>query len=228
MATSSAQGKVDPAARLLEQSTSLEGPAGWLNIPAPVVTGSGVLTASIHRAIGSLNISFLGVLEGGVYFETDRLSANFERYRNLSSWERIENNVPAFFRDAFRGHAKIKFLDQDWAELGLAAGIEENSYYIVAQRYFPGLSKVTVLAGWGTGRFARGFGGLNKTIAPGAEFIFEFDGLGLNAGLRMLLAENLVLSLAIQQIDTIGEVQNLGEVIGEHLLFGITYTEKIW
>jgi len=220
--------KVDTATRLLERSSSLHGPTGWINIPTAAVSGSGELTAAIHRGEAKVNLSLLGILEGGIYFQADRLGTRFEEYRNLSSWDLVKENVPAFVEEAFRGQVKLKLADQDWAGLGLAAGLEEQDYYVVAQRYLPGLSKVTLVAGWGTGRFAKGFGGLSKAIVPGADFIFEYDGEGINAGVRMLLAHNLVLTLAIKDMNTIGEVRNLGEVIGNHLLFGITFVEKAW
>lgn len=226
--TGQARAKVDTATRLLERSSSLHGPTGWINIPSADVCGSGELSAAIHRAEAKANLSLWGVLEAGIEFEADKLGDRFEKYRNLSSWDRIAENVPAFAGETFRGQAKIKLLDQDWAGIGLAAGIEEQNLYVAAQRFFPGLSKVTLVAGWGTGRFAKGFGGLSKAIVPGAEFMFEYDGSGFNAGVRMLLARNLVFSLAIQDMNTIGEVKNLGEVIGEHLLFGITFVDKAW
>jgi hypothetical protein len=111
--------------------------------------------------------------------------------------------------------------------VSVAGGIERQDAYGVVQHYFGGTSRFTVLAGWGQGRFSKGFGGLSKAIMPGAEIILEYDGTGMNAGARMLLAQNVIFNLAIQNMNTIGEVQNLGEVIGLHLLFGITYVERL-
>jgi len=221
-------GKVDQATRYLERSTSLNGPSGWINIPAAAVPGSGRLSAGIHLSRAKINIGIFDVIECGIFFDADRLGERFEPYRNLSRWDLVKKNVPAFIREAFRGHAKLKLLDQDWGIVSLAGGIEEQNYYIVIQRFMPGLSKVTLLAGWGTGRFEKGFLGLSKTIFSGAEVMFEFDGQGINIGLRMLLAPHLILNLAGRNLDSVGEVQNLGEVIGDHLMFGITYVERIW
>jgi len=220
--------KVDTATRLLERSSSLHGPTGWINIPSANICDSGDLSAAIHRAEAKINLSLWGVIEGGLNFEADQLGARFEKYQNFSSWERLQTNVRAFAEETFRGQAKVKLLDQDWAGLGLAAGLEGQDRYLVVQHHFAGLSKVTMVAGWGTGRFANGFGGLSKAIMPGAEVMFEYDGDGFNAGVRMLLAKHLVFSLAIQNMNNIGEVNNLGEVIGQHLLFGITFVERIW
>ncbi len=220
--------KIDEATRFLERSTSLHGPTGWINIPSADVAGNGELTAGIHRGDAKLNVGLLGILEAGIFFEADQLGTRFNNYRDLSSWERIKTNLPAFARDAFLGQAKVKLLDQDWAGVSLAGGVEAENRYLVVERYFAGLSRVTVLAGWGTGRFANGFGGLSKNIMPGAEIQLEYDGLGMSAGFRMLLAENLILNLALQDLNTIGEVQNLGQVIGQHLLFGITYVDHLW
>jgi hypothetical protein len=223
-----AAAKVDSATRLLEKGCSLLGPTGWINLPTADVPASGDISAAIHRGEAKVNISLFGLLEGGIYFEADKLGMRFEKYRNLSSWELIKANVPAFLEEAFRGQAKLKLADQDWLGLGLAAGCEQENLYGVAERYFPELAKVTVVAGWGTGRFGKGFGGLSKAVAPGSEFILEYDGTGVNAGVRLLLARNLVFSLAILDLNSIGEVQNLGEVIGNHLLFGITFVERTW
>jgi hypothetical protein len=223
-----ARAKVDLATRLLEKNLSLHGSTGWVKVPNAGVAGSGEVCFGLRRAEASVNLSVFGLLEGGIHFEADRLGSRFEQYKNLSSWDRVRSNVPAFAAETFQGQAKLKLLDQDWAEVGLALGVEEQDPYVVAQRFFPNLSKVTVLAGWGRGRFAQGFGGLSKTITPGAEFMFEFDGRGVNAGLKMLLAHNLVLAIAIQDFNTIGEVRSLGEVIGTHFLFGITYVERAW
>jgi hypothetical protein len=224
----SAWAKIDEATRFLERAASLNGPTGWINLPDAAVPESGELAAGIHRGDAKLNLGLLGFLEAGVFFRADLLGTRFERYRDLSSWDRAKENLPAFFREAFVGQAKVKLLDQDWAGIGLAAGLEERNAYVVAQRYFSGLSRVTVLVGWGNGRFMNGFGGLSKSILPGAEVQLEYDGTGMNAGLRMLLARNLILNLALQNLNTVGEVKNLGEVIGEHLLFGITYVERLW
>ncbi len=46
--------------------------------------------------------------------------------------------------------------------------------------------------------------------------------------MRLLLAPNLIVNLAGRGLDTVGEVQNLGEVISDHLMFGITYVERAW
>lgn len=220
--------KPDTATRLLQRASSLHGPTGWINIPSADVSASGDITAGIHRGEAKINLSLLGFFEGGIYFEADRLGHRFEQYRNLSSWDLCRDNLPAFVKESFRGQAKLRVLDPDWFGVGLAAGLEEQNRYVVAERYFPELSRVTVVAGWGTGRFAKGFGGLSKAIIPGSEFVLEYDGEGVNAGVRMLLSRNLILCLAIKDMNTIGEVQNLGEVIGQHFLFGITFVEKAW
>jgi hypothetical protein len=219
--------KVDEATQLLERACSLQGSTGWINLPSADITAHNHVSASIHRGDAKVNFGLLDIVEGGIYFPADQLGTRSEPYRNLSSWERIQTQIPEFVKETFSGQAKLKALDQDWAGLSLAGGIERRDYYVVAQRYFGGVSKVTLLGGWGTGRFTNGFGGLSKTIMPGAEIIFEYDGTGMNAGVRMLLAQNVVFNLAIQNLNTIGEVQNLGEVIGLHLLFGITYVEKL-
>jgi|GEM_PF-4200351 len=220
--------KVDRATRYLERSVSLRGPTGWINIPSASIAESGKLSAGIHNGEAKLNIGLLDMLEGGVYFEADRLGARFEPYRDLSSMDRAKDHLSSFVKEAFTGQAKLKLLDQDWGFVSLAAGLEDKDYYVVAQRYFPNLSRVTLLAGWGNGRFEKGFVGLSKTIFSGAEIMFEHDGEGVNIGLRMLLAPNLIMNLAGKDLTTIGEVENLGEVIGQHLFFGITYVERVW
>ena len=222
----SARAEVDEATRLLAHSCSLQGPTGWINIPSADVAGDNQISAAIHRGDAKINAGLWDVVEGGIFLQADIVGPRFDEYRNLSNWDSVKTNVSGFVKDTFFGQAKIKLLDQDWAGIGLAGGVERQDGYVVAQRYFSGVSRVTVLAGWGNGRFSKGFGGFSKTIAPGAEVTFEYDGTGMNTGIRMLLAENVVFNLAIQQLDTIGEVQNLGEVISVHLLFGITYLEK--
>ncbi|MBN1594290.1 hypothetical protein JW933_00040 [candidate division FCPU426 bacterium] len=226
--SATAWGKMDQATRYLECSTSLRGPTGWINIPSASLPGSGKLSAGIHLNYAKVNLGVWDIFEGGIYFEADQLGDRFKPYRNLSRWELVEKNIPAFMRDSFRGNAKLKLLDQDWAMISLAGGIEEQDYYIVAQRFMSELSRVTLLAGWGTGRFEKSFFGFSKTIFSGAEIIFEYDGQGINFGLRLLLAPNLILDLAGRNLDTVGEVQDLGEVISGHLLFGITYVERVW
>ncbi len=223
----SSAAKLDEGTRLLEKSCSLHGLTGWINLPSASVPGENHLSAAIHRGDVKLNVGLWNFLEAGVYVEVDQLGARSEKYRYLSSWEKVQSQVPEFVKENFFGQAKLKLLDQDWAGVSLAGGIERQDTFVVAQRYFGGTSRVTLLGGWGTGRFAKGFGGLSKTIMPGAELTFEYDGQGMNTGIRMLLAQNVVFNLAIQDMNTVGEVQNLGEVIGKHLLFGITYLERL-
>lgn len=225
--TPSAWAKMDEATALLERACSLQGSTGWINVPSAGVPGFYDLSAAIHRGEAKINLGLLDIFEGGIYFPADKLGQRFDQYHNLSSWERVENQVPAFIKGSFYGQGKIKFLDQDWAGISAAVGQERLDYYGVVQRYFGGTSRFTLLAGWGRGRFVKGFGGLSKAIMPGAEVILEYDGTGMNAGVRMLLAQNVVFNLGIQNLNTIGEVQNLGEVIGVHLLFGITYVERL-
>jgi hypothetical protein len=220
--------KIDQATRLLEKSLSLHGSTGWILVPNAAVAESGEVVFGLHRSEASVNLDLFGVFEGGIHFDAAQLGSSFEAHKNLSGWEMVRTNVPAFAAETFQGQAKLKVLDQDWAELGLALGAEGQFPYVVAQRYFANFSKVTLLAGWGGGRFAKGFGGLSKDIMPGAAVMFEFDGQGVNAGLKMLLAHNLTLAIAIQDFNTIGEVESLGEVIGMHFLFGITYVERAW
>ncbi len=227
-AAAPAWAKVDVATRLLEKTLAYHGTTGWIQVPNAGIAGSGEVVFGLRQAEASASLSVFGLLEGGIHFEADQLGERFEQYKDLSSWERARENVPAFAAETFRGQAKLKLLDQDWAEVGLAIGIDEQDPYVVAQRFFPDLSKVTVLAGWGRGRFAQGFGGLSKTLMPGAEFMFEVDGHGVNAGLKMLLSRNLALAIAIRDLNTIGEVNSLGEVIGAHFLFGISYVERAW
>jgi hypothetical protein len=203
------------------------GPTGWINIPSASLADSGTLDAAIHRGQAKVNLGLFDVMEAGIYFEADQLGTRFEPYRDLSSTERIGKEIPAFIKEAFRGQAKLQLLDQDWGLVSLAGGVEDQNYYGVVQRYFQ-RSRVTLLAGWGTARFQKGFVGISKTIFSGAEVMFEYDGVGVNMGLRMLLAPNLILNLAGQNLNTVGEVKNLGEVIAQHFLFGITYVEKVW
>ncbi len=224
----SAWGEIEKSTRYLNRSASLLGPTGWINIPSAEVAEAGHFNAALHRGEAKLNLGMLDIVEGGIYFRADLLGDQFRPYRNLSSWKHVEENIPAFLRDAFRGQGKIKILDQNWAGISLAGGIEGDNTYLVIQRYISGLSRMMLLAGWGTGRFEKGFGGLSKTLFPGAELIFEVDGIGINVGLRMLLASNLILDLAVQNINAIGEVQNLGKIIGDHFLFGVTYVEELW
>jgi hypothetical protein len=223
-----AKGEVDQATRYLERSASLNGPVGWINIPSAAIPGNGEMSAGIHLSRAKINVGIFGLIETGLFFEADQLGKKFEPHQNLSTWELAEDNFTAFVRDAFRGHAKVKVLDQDWGLVGLAGGIEEQDYYVVIQRFMPELSRVTFLAGWGTGRFEKGFFGLAKSVFSGAEVMFEYDGIGINIGLRLLLAPNLIMSMAGSNLDTVGEVQNLGEVISDHLIFGITYVEPLW
>ncbi len=223
-----AAAQLDEATYYLEQSSSLSGSTGWINIPSPAVPDNGKMTGGLHRGSAEFNLGLLNVMEVGLYFEADRLGKQFDRYKNLSTWEEVEKNVPAFVKEAFKGQAKIKLLDQDWGLINLAVGMEKQDYYIVGHRHFPELSNVTLLAGWGRGRFEKGFFGLSKTIFSGADLIFEFDGQGFNVGYRLLLGPNLIMNLAGQDLNTIGEVQNLGQVISNHLIFGITYVERIW
>ncbi len=220
--------QIDEATRFLEKSASLMGPAGWINMPAAAMPDAGYMSAGIHSNYAKLSFGLWDFIEAGIYFEADKLGERFKPYRDLSSWEKAGENIPAFVRDAFRGHAKLKALDQDWAGVGLAAGIEEQNYYVVAQRYLVSLSQVTLSAGWGTGRFKDGFAGLSKSVFSGAEVIFEYDGRGINIGMRVLLAPNLILSFAGKNLGRIGEVQNLGDVISEHMVFGVTYLERMW
>lgn len=221
-------GQVDEATHYLEHSASLLGPTGWINIPAASVPDDGKMTAAIHRGYAKLNFGLWGILEAGVFFEADKLGKQFEPYRNLADWELVEENAPAFIKEAFKGHGKVRLIDQKWGFVSLAVGMERQDYYVVAQKHLAGLSKVTLMGGWGTGRFNKGFFGLSKTVFSGAELSFEFDGEGINVGYRLLLGPNLIMDLAGQQLNTIGEVQNLGEVISNHLVFGITYVETVW
>jgi hypothetical protein len=219
--------KMDEATALLERACSLQGSTGWINVPSAGVPGYYDLSAAIHRGDAKINLGLWNIFEGGIYFPADKLGQNFDQYRDLSSWERVENQMPAFVKESFYGQGKVKVLDQDWAGISAAGGIEHQDVYGVVQRYVGGTSRFTVLAGWGNGRFTKGFGGISKAIMPGAEIILEYDGMGMNAGVRMLLAQNVIFNLAIQDMNSIGEVQNLGEVIGLHLLFGITYVERL-
>lgn len=224
----SSQGLVDEGTAYLERSTSLKGPTGWINIPNASVAEHMTMSAGLHLGFAKINIGLFNHIEFGLQFEADRLGKQFKDYQDLSSWEAVEKNLPAFVKKAFKGNAKIKFLDQSWGLVNLSAGVEEQDYYIVAHRHFENLSKVTLLAGWGTGRFEKSFIGLNKTIFSGAELIFEYDGDGINIGYRLLLGPNLIMNLAGKELNNIGQVQNLGEVISNHLIFGITYVEELW
>jgi hypothetical protein len=98
----------------------------------------------------------------------------------------------------------------------------------VVQRYFSTLGQIMAVAGYGNGRFNHGFGGISKTIFPGADFLVEYDGRGINFGGRILLAKHLVFLLAIQDARGITEVSSLGDIIGRHLLFGVSYRERLW
>lgn len=219
---------IDEGTQYLEQSVSLLGPTGWINIPSASVADHLKMAAGIHRGFAKLNFGLFGVVEAGFLFEADQLGKQFKAYQDLSTLEAVGKNAPAFIKDAFKGQGKLKLLDQEWAQVNLSVGLERQDYYVVAHRHIARLSNVTLLAGWGTGRFEKGFFGLSKTIFSGAELIFEYDGEGINVGYRLLLGPNLIMSLAGKELNNIGQVQNLGEVISNHLIFGITYVEKLW
>ena len=223
-----AWGNIDEPTRLLQPAASLKGSSGWMVVPTAAVVPSGFLAAAIHQAEAKVSLGVFDVFEGGFYFRTNEITDDFEKYRDLSDWEKVKRNVPDFLQDAFRSQAKLKVLDQSWGWINLAVGWQHDAAYAVVHRFFPELSRATLTFGWGQGRFERGFGGVSKTIMPGAEFAFEYDGEGLNTGLRMLLAKRLILTLGIRRLDTLGQVRSLGEVVGDHLVFGITYLEPLW
>lgn len=223
-----AWGRVDRSTRYLGRSASILGPTGWINIPSAYILSNGEMAAAIHSGQAKFNFGLLDMLEAGIYFSADTLGQQFEPYRNLSSWEQVQANVPPFLNGAFRGQVKVRLLDEDWAGVSFAVGREQGSNYLVAQKYLSALSRVNLVGGWGQGRFQRGFIGLGKTITSGAELMFEYDGEGVNVGLRLLLGANLVFSFAGMQLNTIGEVEHLSEVIRNHMIWGVTYVERLW
>ena len=95
--------KMDEASALLERGCSLQGSTGWINLPSASVPGQHDLSAAIHRGDAKINIGLLDIFEGGIYFPADKLGTRFDQYRNLSSWERVDAQVPEFIKNSFYG-----------------------------------------------------------------------------------------------------------------------------
>jgi hypothetical protein len=217
----------DPA--YLESGTMDFG-SGFILVPSAEVMPHSWWLISLHRYQAKAGVGLYGYGEAG-------LSLDVEGYR-FSEFEK--NNL--FF-------AKVRLLDREKHFISLAVGAEgvgledlgaENlsfiakdelkhreHYYVVAGRTLPWLSNVMLTAGWGDGaRTASWFGNLAWVVFPGLMLEGEYDGIGTNLGIRMLLSTRIKMDVAVIHTQFVETDKPFSRVLENNVRFGISYVER--
>lgn len=170
---------------------SLSGSTGLFNIPTSDVLSVGMIGASVHvsdsRVTGAVNYALMDFLEVGA---TVRFSGG--------------NAV------RFSPFVKGQIFAETVNDPGLAAGIQDESAYVVLSKTLAPLFRGHV--GVGTGRFDGLFGGVSYLVnpvvvsrpssmqMPRVMLIAEYDGLRPNVGTRLSFAQGLDVNVLMHNI----------------------------
>jgi len=184
-----------------------------------------MLGLGLHPFIFKFNYGFFGVLEAGINFD-------FCEEKNL-----VEILQGGYF------NLKYMPLNEEDHFVSVAAGLrqapvdlfgarEENDFtlYAVAARKFMDYNfnagVKTGLSGIGSSAGALRFlANIGKVINDTVLLAAEYDGHHINAGVKISLNYNINIDMFINRIDRLGEAAELGDVLRNYFVFGITYIQ---
>ena len=183
------------------------GLTGMFNIPTAEVLSNNEQTVSLHKYQIKYTYGLQNVLELGVRTSIEKVTTFEELGRN------------------FTFNFKIRALVQKRSFIDLAGGGESTSYFLCASKTIKEFGNLDLTIGTGNGRFNWFFAGISVPLDSIIRFGFEYDGSDVNSGIRMVLSNKITFDLYFKGIKTMVENPYLRDVISDHVVFGISYTE---
>jgi len=185
------------------------GLTGMFNIPTADALSNNEQTVSIHKYQFKYTYGLQNVLEMGVRTSIEKVTTFEELGRN------------------FTFNFKIRALTQKKSFIDLAGGGEHTDYFLCAGKTLKDLNNLDITIGTGNGRFNWFFIGLSMPVDTITRLGFEYDGTDYNSGLRMVLSNKITFDFYFKGIKKMLEKPYLKDVISDHLVFGISYTEYL-
>lgn len=179
------------------------------NIPLASALSNNEQIVSLHKYQIKYTYGVFNVLELGVRTSIEQVTTFEELGRN------------------FEFNFKIRALNQKKSFIDLAAGGEKTDYFICISKTIPELSSLDLSIGMGSGRFNGFFGGLAFNLDSITQLGVEYDGMDFNAGLRLVISPKMKFDFYFKGINTMFERPYLRDMINDHIVFGISYTENL-
>ena len=189
--------------RLLNNSTSIDGPTGLFNIPSTPAVPPGTYSMGIHRYKFKYNAGLIRGLEAGLMFNADEVE-DFNR----ESLKKIVFN------------AKYNILPEEDYNFGLSIGVMNREVYAVASRYFPGFFHFALHPGikYTRDHKIKGFAGISK-LNWKVLFITDVNNNSYSFGMRVLLHKKLNLDVSLIKLE---DIRKFGF---DNIIFGINFAE---
>ena len=185
------------------------GLTGMFNAPTAEVLSNNMQNVSLHKYQIKYTYGVQDILEIGVRTSIEKVTTFEELGRNFSF------------------NFKVRVLSQRRNIVDLAGGGENASYFLCASKIIRELNNIDIVVGTGNGRFNWFFAGAAIPLDPIISLGFEYDGIDVNSGFRMLLSNKITLDMYFKGIKKMLENPYLKDVISEHVVFGISYTEHL-
>ena len=186
---------------------SYNGPTGLMNIPSGSILSANEQTFSLHRYQIKYSYGFFSLFELGVMTDFD----------STTSLDVIAKKLAYNF--------KAQLLTEKNAGFNLGAGFEGNNVYASADKTFPELQGLKIIAGTGNNRFNWFFLGLSYPVHPVLDAMLEYDGQDYNLGGRLKLSSNVTFDLYLKGLRRTVQYSSLNEIVDNSVIFGISYTE---
>jgi hypothetical protein len=189
--------------RLLNNSSSINGPTGLFNIPTTFVVPPGGYSMGAHRYNFKYNAGLVKGLEAGLMFDAEKVE---------------DFTAKALKQVVF--NAKYNIVTEEDFPIGISAGVMNHEVYVVTSRYFPEFFNFAVHPGikYNRDRKLQGFAGISK-LNWKVLFITDVNDNSYSFGMRVLLYKKLNLDIALIKLE---EIKKMGF---DSIIFGINFAE---
>ena len=183
------------------------GLTGMFNIPLASALSNGEQIISLHKYQIKYTYGILNVLELGVRTSVEQVATFEDLGRN------------------FQFNFKIRALNQKRSFVDFAGGGENTNYFLCLSKTINDFNNFEVSLGVGNGRFNGFFGGMSVRLDPITQLGLEYDGADYNAGFRLIISPKMKFDLYFKGISLMLQKPYLRDMINNHIVFGISYTE---
>lgn len=181
------------------------------------------LAHTIYGTTGLINIPSASVApSGSISFGYDWFKGRSNVSVNLGAFPGVEAGLASQFTNNgnhFSGNVKVNLLeegDHPAVSVGLRAASERLDFYLVSSMQI-GAPGVRAHLGFGSGRYNSGFAGISAVLnpvsvssgssqvaVPVTTMIIEYDGNGLNTGVKMRFDQKLEGRVVISDFKSLG------------------------
>lgn len=204
---------------------SVRGDSGYINNPAPYSIRHNMLGLGLHPFVFKFNYGLFDLVEAGINFDFGANKALVDILQNgFFNLKCTPIKEEDFFVTAAAGVRQVP--------IKIFGETKENDYtlYAVVAKKVEDFNFSLGLKKDLSGKSADGgpvkvFADIGKVVNDTVLLAAEYDGTEINAGVKISLNYNINIDMFITKIGKLGETKELGDMLRNYFVFGITYIQ---